>query len=173
MYKGLRYFEPLNPEKMMLHRESGKTNGLCLTIANSVDETIRAYHGVSVRRAFPISDADQLVTFSDRDGNEIGVLLDPAQLDARSLAALEAEMQLAYFVPRITRIVELKDEYGLRLWSVETDRGPREFATQSRQDVRLVGKSRYIIRDVDGNRYEIADLMALDLRSRGKLDIEL
>lgn len=173
MNKGLRYFEPLNPEKMMLHRESGKTNGLCLTIWDGEEDSIRAYHGVAVRRAFPISDADQLVTFADRDGNEIGVLLDPAQLDANSLHVLEAEMELAYFVPRITKIHELKSEYGLRLWQVETDRGPREFATQSRHDVRQVSKDRYIIRDVDGNRYEIPGLSELDAKSRAKMDIEL
>lgn len=173
MNKGLRYFEPLNPEKMMLHREAGKTNGLCLTIWDGEDDSIQAFQGVAVRRAFPISDAEQLVTFTDRDGNEIGVLLDPAQLDPNSLRVLEAEMELAYFVPRITRIIDLKDEYGLRLWRVETDRGPREFATQSRHDVRAVSKERYIIRDVDGNRYEILDLTALDARSRSRLDVEL
>lgn len=157
----------------MLHREAGKTDGLCLTISDEGEDSIQAYHGVSVRRAFPISGADQLVTFADRDGNEIGVLLDPAQLDDRSLRVLQAEMDLAYFVPRIIRILDLKEEYGLRLWSVETDRGPREFATQTRHDVRPVGTNRYFIRDVDGNRYEIPDITVLDSKSRARLDIEL
>lgn len=173
MYKALRYFEPLNPEKMMLHRDPGKSDGLSLTILAEGTDSIRAYHGVSVRRAFPISGADHMVTFVDRDGNEIGVLLDPAQLDPASLQALDAEMELAYFVPRITKIIDLKDEYGLRTWQVETDRGPREFATQSRYDVRPVSKTRYFIRDVDGNRYEISDTRSLDPKSRSKLDLEL
>lgn len=172
MYKALRSFEPLNPAKMMLHRGE-KNEGLCLTIWESGEDSIRAYHGVTVRRAFPISGADQMLVFQDRDGNEIGMLLDAWQLDPASRQALEEELQLAYFVPRITRIIELKDEYGLRSWEVETDKGPRHFYTQSRYDVRLVGKGRYFIRDVDGNRYEIPDITALDPKSRSKLDLEL
>lgn len=173
MYKALRYFEPLNPEKIMLHREPGRGAGLSLTVIDEQTGTIRSYHGVSVKRAFPISGADQVLTFVDRDGNEIGVLLEPERLDPQSLQVLEAEMELAYFVPRITRIYEMRDEYGVRMWRVETDRGPRTFATQSRYDVRRVGPNRYFIRDVDGNRYEIPDITALDPKSRLQLDMEL
>lgn len=170
MHNKLRYFEPLNPERMMIHREPG---GLTLTMWDEGKDSIRAYQGVTVRRAFPISDAEQILTFFDREGNEIGILLDPRELDPASLQALEAEMEFAYFIPRITQIHELKEEYGMRWWKVETDRGPRTFATQSRHDVRQVDENRYIIRDVDGNRYEITDLRALDARSRAKLDVEL
>lgn len=173
MYKALRYFEPLDPEKMMLYREPGVSGGLCLTLNDLESDTIKAYHGVTVKRAFPISGADQIITFVDREGNEIGVLMDPAQLDSASYRVLAAEMELAYFVPQITKIIDLHDEYGLRTWRVETDRGPRVFATQSRYDVRRVGKGRYFIRDVDGNRYEIPDIEKLDPKSRSKLDMEL
>src|SRR5690606_16173474 len=98
MYKALRYFEPLNPEKMMLRRESNG-DGLCLTVWDDGEGSIRAYQGVTVRRAFPISGADEMLTFADRDGNEIGVLLDPAALDPTSRETLAAQMEMAYFVP--------------------------------------------------------------------------
>lgn len=173
MYKALREFVLLDPEKIMLHRDRSRGDRLCLTVWGSDGEEMRAYQGVSVRRAFPISGADELITFVDRDNNELGFLMDVKGLDPQSLATLREELDLAYFVPQITRILELKEEFGLMRWEVETDRGPRQFETASRYDVRHMGGKRYVIRDLDGNRYEIPDLDQLDTQSRLKIDMEL
>ncbi len=51
--------------------------------------------------------------------------------------------------------------------------GPRTFDVATRQDVRPLGQGRYLIRDVDGNRYEIRDTEALDPASRSLLDFEI
>lgn len=173
MYKALRDFVPLDPERVMLHREPGRGDRLSLTVWGADGEEMRAYQGVSVKRAFPISGADDLITFVDRDNNELGVLMNFKSLDEQSQAVLRDELELAYFVPRITRIRDLKEEFGLMRWDVETDRGPRQFETGSRYDVRHMGGKRYVIRDLDGNRYEIADLDGLDAQSRNKIDMEL
>ena len=49
---------------------------------------------------------------------------------------------------------------------VETDRGPREFVTQSVQENTLWFSANHLLLiDVDGNRFEIPDVEALDARS--------
>ena len=50
---------------------------------------------------------------------------------------------------------------------METDRGVHTFVTRGRdQTVRSISERRTLIIDVSGNRYEIADLEDLDVRSR-------
>lgn len=73
----------------------------------------------------------------------------------------------------ITKIVAIDEEYGVTRWKVETDRGPRTFDVATRHDVRPVGPNRYLIRDVDGNRYEIPNTAQLDAASRALLDFEV
>ena len=49
---------------------------------------------------------------------------------------------------------------------METDRGQREFVVQNvAENAQWLGDHRLLIVDVDGNRFEIADLTALDKRS--------
>ena len=120
-----------------------------------------------------MSSGHKLVSFRQPGGKEIGLLKDAEALDQDSSLALKQALGLAYFVPVITKIYSIKEEYGVTRWKVETDRGPRTFDVGTRQDVRSVGRSRFLIRDVDGNRYEIRDVGELDAASRSILEFEI
>ena len=85
------------------------------------------YSGVEVKPAFPMSSGQKLVSFREPGGKEIGLLRDADALDQDSSMALKQALGLAYFVPLITKIYEIKEEYGVTRWKVETDRGPRTF----------------------------------------------
>lgn len=135
--------------------------------------TVQTYSGVQVKLAFPMSMGATIVSFREESGKEIGLLRETDRLDPSSIDALSQALGIAYFVPKIVKIVSIKEEYGVTRWKVLTDRGPREFDVQSRYDVRAVSKHRYLIRDVDGNRYEIPDVMALDPASRSVLDYQI
>ena len=122
---------------------------------------------------FPISEAADFLSFLDEQGKEVALLRDPSGLDAESRAILAEELSRAYFVPKITYIYEIEDAHGAARWEVETDRGYRIFDIRDREDVRVLSKSRLLLQDADGNRYEIKDVNALDERSRKLLDKEV
>jgi hypothetical protein len=50
---------------------------------------------------------------------------------------------------------------------VDTDRGPRQFILRGLRDsVHEIEPGRYLINDVDGNRFEIPQITGLDHRSQ-------
>ncbi|MFH1571848.1 MAG: DUF1854 domain-containing protein [Gemmatimonadota bacterium] len=119
------------------------------------------------RRAFPVSAAGEFIALDDGEGKELGVLRRVTDLDPASRAVVEAELARAYFTATITRIAAIDVEFHVPHWQVETDRGPRAFDLSStRRDVRVLGEGRILIRDADGNLYEIPDYRQLDLPSR-------
>lgn len=144
-----------------------------LTLTINEHGEARVHPHVQVRVGFPLSDELAAVSFCDEEGEEIGVLIDAENLEENSAKALTEALQFNYFIPVITGVEEIKEEFGVTRWSVKTDRGPRVFEVQSRHDVRPVGPGRFLIRDIDGNRFEIRDITALDPVSRAKLEDEL
>src|SRR6185369_15591445 len=108
---------------------------------------------ISVARAFPISDPDRFIGFLDSDGKDIGIVKDPDLLDPDSQRIVAEELELRYFVPVIEKVVSVKEEFGSVYWTVETNRGPKEFVVRNLKDsvLELPG-NRAILTDVDGNR---------------------
>ena len=118
---------------------------------------------VMVQRAFPITATDGFVVLKDREGKELGVVQQVSKLDPASRQVLEAELERNYFTPQIIRVDAIKEEFHILKWEVGTDRGPRVFEIRnSRSDIRLLGGGRVLLRDADGNRYEISDYHNLD-----------
>jgi len=136
------------------------------------EETVHA--GVLVVPAFPISRPNRFVYFRDEDGNELGLLIDPRRLDRESREIVLAQADQAYFMPQITRILRVEERMGVARWEVETDRGWSAFDVVARSESTwFVGRNRVVIRDADGNRYLIADVTAMDRRSRRLADLHL
>ena len=159
----------LDPSSISLTKEPWSE----LTLTLKEGERVTTYRDVRVRLAFPLSQGDRAVSFLLQDGTELGTLQDINSLDPASAEVLRSVLEITYFIPRIVKVREIREEFGVNRWTVETDRGPRTFDVQSRQDIRPAGPGRYIIRDIDGNRYEIRDVNALDAESRSWLDLEL
>ena len=139
------------------------------------DDLILESDGVSKpvlpARAFPLSSEDSFITLTDNEGNEIGTIRELAALDPDSRLSLEAELVRVYYTPKILQVNGLKENFHIPGWDVETDRGPRVFEIRSgRRDVRDLGKGRLLIRDADGNRYEIPNYHNLDPASRALVE---
>jgi hypothetical protein len=125
-----------------------------------------SYSGVSLLRAFPLSDPDRFWGLVDSDGNEIGVISDPDQLDPDSRAVATEELERRYFIPVVQRVVRTKEDFGSIIWTVETDRGPRTFTVRNMKDsIVELGASRILLVDVDGNRFEFPNIHSLDAKS--------
>src|SRR5207247_2017519 len=80
----------------------------------------RCWLSVAPARAFPASDPDHYVAFLDGAGKDIGVIRDPALMDAESRKLLEEELAQRYFVPVVLRVIRAKEEFGSVYWTVET-----------------------------------------------------
>ncbi|HEY3236957.1 MAG TPA: DUF1854 domain-containing protein [Polyangiaceae bacterium] len=132
----------------------------------------RSYLRIFAVRAFPQTYPEhfiELVAPSEegQPKERIGMLESLDGLSANARQALAACLQDGYQVPRLTRILNIRELRHLYQWEVETDRGRHHFEMDSvDENLRLVDGKRVVVRDTDENRYEIRDLSSLDDRSR-------
>jgi len=121
--------------------------------------------------AYPLSRRNRLISLRDAEGEEIGMLDNARDLDGRSRGIVSEELERAYFMPKITDISGIREEMNVLEWTVLTDKGPRTFLVRGvRRNVRRIGQRRYMVKDVDGNRYEVRDWMRLPGGARKLLE---
>lgn len=134
----------------------------------------KQYARVAVHRCFPFSDPTRYISIREpeNDGREIGLIRDLQDLDKETRTMLEEQMALRYFTPLIQRIRDIKEEYGYSYWEVVTDKGACRFTVRmGTGNVYPIGPNRYLVNDLDGNRFEIPDLYKLTPREIKKLDL--
>ena len=125
---------------------------------------------VGVFRAFPLSLPHRYYSVRDGAGKEIGLIADPSTLSEENRKLVEADLQRRYLVTTIRSVRRLEERFGAVDWHVETNRGPCRFTTRNlRESVLCPEPGQYLLTDVDGNRYEVANIDSLDTRSRGLL----
>ena len=132
-----------------------------------------SHTNVEAVRSFPLTDSNKYITLLDSEGEEIGIIQDIKQLPRESAEILVSELQKRYFMPKITKIHELDGEFGVTRWVVETNRGPVTFGMRTRYDVVSLENGRVLIKDADGNRYEIENYHHLDPASLALLETQL
>ena len=126
----------------------------------------RKWSRVKIVLLAPLTDPDAAGSVLS-DGKEIAVLRGLSRLSPASQKALESTKREHYLTPVIVKVRSLEYQFGALYWKVDTDRGPREFVIKGlSQHVRWLSDTRLILTDVDGNRFEIRNLEALDEESR-------
>ena len=134
----------------------------------------RKFEEVEARALFPISGPTRYITLLDKDGKEIAVIRNLNTIMPESREAVEDALREYYLIPKIIRILDRDEKYGVLKWTVETDRGIREFDIKNRQsDIKTVYGNRVLIRDSNDNRYEIPDWEKLDIKSFKKIATDL
>jgi len=136
------------------------------------------YREVVLTLAFPLTHPSRMLVVRDRELKEVGIIDDYLTVDEQSRKLLEEELDKAYFVPRITRIISAQyqttsaktREQSVGTFEVETDRGRRTIQVQFLQSMRFLPGGRVVLEDVDANRYEIASINNLDARSQALLE---
>ena len=134
------------------------------------------YPRVQVIRMFPFSDPDKYISIRtpDEHSKEIGVIEDMKNVSKETAQMLTEQLNLRYFTPIITKIINIKDEYGYAYFDVVTDRGACRFTiNMGGHAVVHLSETRILISDIDENRFEIPDITKLSARELKKLDLFL
>lgn len=92
---------------------------------------------------------------------------DPQTLPDEVREILLSELDKRYLTARVLSVIKVSTEFGSTYWRVMTDRGEKDFITQSLQEnAQWMGPRQLLLIDVHGNRFEIADTEKLDERSQ-------
>ncbi|MDE0316863.1 MAG: DUF1854 domain-containing protein [Candidatus Poribacteria bacterium] len=124
-------------------------------------------------RSFPVSETTRYISLLDNEGNELGIVEDVKKLTPNSRDVLTEELQKRYFMPKITKINSLDGQFGVTTWNVETSQGDVEFGIRTRYDIVTLESGRVLIKDADGNRYEIENYNKLDPKSIALLQTQM
>jgi Domain of unknown function (DUF1854) len=123
----------------------------------------RSYPTVKPVWSAPLTRPNKYLAMVDGKGEEIIMVQDPKSLSESNLAAIKRELYSRYLTAQVSKILNAKQEFGASYWTVETDRGKRDFVAQSLQEnAQWLSDTHLVLIDVDGNRFEITDVSALD-----------
>ena len=146
-----------------------KNDKITLNENNLVNLTLQSgdvFEKLEPRRLFPVSRIDEYITLLNTDGIEVAVIRKLSDINTESKEIIEYSLNDYYLVPHITRIISITEKNGKIHWTVETDRGYKEFDVRNRNhDVRVYSDGRVRVRDSDDNRYIISDYRQLDKHS--------
>lgn len=133
--------------------------------------TEKSYLDVRVIRCFPQSIPDKYWALAYADNRVIGIIADPTELTEESFSAAKENLARLYFIPEITAVYSLKEEFGAIYFEVDTDRGPRSFVAKGvREALEELEGGEIFLTDVNENRYRIREWQTLDTRSRRFLE---
>jgi len=140
----------------------------------SLNANHREYSRVGIYLTFPLTNPEEFISIREADekAKEIGLIESLSSLAADQQEMIREQIRLRYFMPVITKILDIKDEYGYAYWHVMTSFGACRFTTQMSGDAVIsLSDSRLMVTDIDGNRYEIPDFYQLGVMERKKLDL--
>ena len=132
------------------------------------------YDRVGVYRTFPVTMPEEFISIREANekAREIGVIEKLSDLDPEQAKMLKEQLDLRYFTPEITKIFDIKTEYGYGYFHVMTTYGECRFTIHNGgSSVVSLTDTRIVINDLDGNRFEVPDIMKLTVAERKKLDL--
>lgn len=129
---------------------------------------------VKLCRAFPFEFQWEYISVMDEDENEIGLIRNVEDFEDESKEHLITELRRRYYAPVIKQILRVKERYGFSFWKVKTADGEINFTLRDTyRSMMRTGENSVVLMDVDGNRFEIADIKALDRKSYKKIELYL
>ena len=125
------------------------------------------------KRAFPFEKDDEFIVLLSEEGKDLGFIRTLGERAEQERELLQKELNRRYFMPVITKIHKVKEQFAFSYWKVDTNCGPLEFSVRDTYKSLIHLGHRIIITDADGNRYDLPDYRALDRSSRKQIDLYL
>lgn len=121
---------------------------------------------VSLHRALPIQSPGEYISVLDAEGKEIGIIRSLSGFEGGQAELLDRELDMRYYHPSVHRISSSKEKMGYVYFDLETSAGKKSVAVKDvSKSIRQLDGKRILLLDVDGNRYMIEDMAALDRAS--------
>ena len=96
---------------------------------------------VSIIRAFPLSHENLYLSVRDHEQKEIGMIHHLEDYLGEERKLIEKDLERRYFLPTILRIQQVKQEFGYYYWTIETDRGIKEFISRKDSSQVKIGRA--------------------------------
>ncbi len=165
----------MTPENSWFKKSVGGLISLKIVNAEGEEEE---FERVVIRRSFPVTAPDEFLSVREPDtrlkgrGSEIGMIRNIHIFDKETVELLNAELELRYFTPVITKITSAKEKFGYNYWDAETSAGTVSFVLNNPfSNIRKLEDGRIFISDMDGNCFLIPDPMKLDRQSYKYIEI--
>ena len=163
----IRKLEPANTRFYM-------ENGF-LSMTYTGDEGEERKNRVFLHRAFPHELLWTYLSVMGEDRTEVGLIYDIAEFDPETTSLLRTELERKYYSPVVTTIHSLKERYGFSYWKVTVSDGRTlNFTMQDTfRNIVRTGEDSAILLDVDGNRFILESIAALDRKSYRRIELYL
>ena len=157
----------LVPENATFYKTEGGFTGLKYADTD--------YKRIVLRRALPIGMPTEYISVADGENKEIAIIKSLLDLSDEQMSIVADELNKRYFCPEVYEIKSVKDKMGYVYMemSIGTQAGKFEkncAVKDVSRNIRMLDDNRLLIFDVDGNRYIINSLAALDKKSIKRLE---
>ena len=136
----------------------------------------KEYPHITLRRPLPIGKPTEYISVADHENKEIGILKNVIDLSGEQLAIATTELDNRYYCPDVLEIASVKDKLGYVYMELKLAQHGGAAHTKScaikdvSRNIRMLGENSLLIFDVDGNRYIVRELTALDKKSMRRLE---
>lgn len=155
-------WEPGWLDTSKIHLHPSKAWGLCLTLGDE-----RSWLGISVVRAFPLSQSNEYLVFLNHKQDEIGTIRSLSGMKPPVRKLVEKALSCRYFVNMVEQVHSVRSESDTLYFTVASQRGQRELVVRAnRETVVRLQNGHILLVDVDGNRFELPAVERLDQRSQ-------
>ena len=116
----------LTPENAWFSPSAGGLIALKIINAEGEEEF---FERVVIRRSFPVTSPDEFLSVREPDtrakgrGAEIGMIRNIHIFDQTTVDLINAELDIRYFTPTISKITSAKEKFGYTYWEAETSAG--------------------------------------------------
>ena len=125
-------------------------------------------------RQFPFELEWEFISVMNEEQAEVGIIKSISLFEGVGEELLRTELRRRYYAPVIEKIISVKERYGFSYWRVHTPEGNVNFTLHDTyRSILRAAHNRVVLLDVNGNRFEIPDVNALDRKSYKKIELYL
>lgn len=125
-------------------------------------------------REFPFELEWEFISVMNEEQAEVGIIKSVSLFEGAGEELLRTELRRRYYTPVIDKILGVKERYGFSYWRVHTAEGNVNFTLHDTyRSIIRASHNRVVLLDVNGNRFEIPDVQALDRKSYKKIELYL
>ena len=162
-----------NPNSVKISKENATfsmKNGFIFMACPKDAEPRRVF----LHRDFPFDHPWAYISVLSAENMELAFIQSVDLFEGEEKEIIVRELERKYYTPSIKKILSVKDRFGFSYWDVETETGKVTFTLQDTfKSISRAGDKKLFFSDVDGNRFVIENIEALDRKSHKKIELYL